>query len=106
MRETGLVVGALVAAGLLSWLSGFVARKAARRQRGGEFFLKLHKECHRAWTVTLFVLALLIAVPKPQEVHHALVLGLIGALAWLAVNGTSLAGKRCQSHGPARQSSQ
>lgn len=97
MRAILVVVASLAAAGLVSWLSDFGLRRAARG-RFAPFLTRLHTSARRPWTVLLFVGALLLAYPLTdltgaayEIIRHVLVIVLIGAVAWLAIRLLSIA---------------
>ncbi|MEV0457056.1 mechanosensitive ion channel family protein [Catellatospora methionotrophica] len=91
LRAVVVVAAALLAALLAGWLSAVVVRRVGRR-RYRRFLEHLSQACRRPWRALLVVVALLVALPLTdlagsarEMVHHALVIALIGASAWLAV---------------------
>ncbi|MFD0597703.1 hypothetical protein ACFQZ4_39920 [Catellatospora coxensis] len=91
MRAAIVVTAALLAAVVIGWLSRLVVRLLGRR-RYRRFLEQLSQACRWPFRAVLVVVALLIALPFSQLagpareiVHHALVIALIGASAWLAV---------------------
>ncbi|MEU8080544.1 mechanosensitive ion channel family protein [Catellatospora citrea] len=91
LRAVVVVTAALLAAMVAGWLSALVVRRIGRR-RYRRFMEQLSQACRRPWRAMLVVVALLVALPftdltgsAREMVHHALVIALIGASAWLAV---------------------
>ena len=88
-----LMVGAAAAAILAGWLSGFIIRRAARRQRYRSFLTQVYRYCRRPWSALLFVVAMFVALPWSglaapplgRTIEHGLLLAIIFVAAWLVV---------------------
>jgi small-conductance mechanosensitive channel len=90
-----IFVGACAAGAALGWLSGAVMRWLGRRH---PFLVTVHARCHRPWTATLMVVAAVCVLPAARLdpvvtgwLRHALTIGLIVSLTWLAVCVTHVA---------------
>lgn len=91
MRAAIVVTAALLAAVVIGWLARLVVRLLGRR-RYRRFLEQLSQACRWPFRAVLVVVALLVALPfsrlagaAREVVHHALIIALIGASAWLAV---------------------
>jgi small-conductance mechanosensitive channel len=96
LRVVGVLAAAVAAGWLGGWLSHITVGWLGRHSRKRAWLLdRLHRSCHRAWTAVLIVVALNVAVPLAEDAgmphsvadvaEHALLLALIGAVAWLVV---------------------
>lgn len=89
-RPTLALLGTLVGAAALGWLTGRGMLLAARWARR-PFLRRAHERCHVAWMATLVSASELAAVGSaglPPELaaplRHGLVIATIGAVSWLA----------------------
>ncbi|MDT5027056.1 MAG: hypothetical protein QOE61_3482, partial [Micromonosporaceae bacterium] len=88
-----ITVGAAATAIFAGWLSGFIIRRAARRQRYRSFLTQVYRHCRRPWSALLFLVAMFVALPwsglaTPQlgrTIEHGLLLAIICVAAWLVV---------------------
>ncbi|MEZ0579496.1 mechanosensitive ion channel family protein [Nocardioides sp. MH1] len=89
---TVLLLGTLVGAVAIGWLSARAVLVAARVTRR-PFLERIHDRCHRSWLATLVTVGELSAVRSaglPAEVErplgHLLVIATIGAVSWLVAS--------------------
>ncbi len=88
-HTTLVLLGTLLAAVGIAWLSGRLALLASRLARR-PFLRRAHDRCHRAWLATLVAVGELSVVRTaglPEDVEqplrHVLVIATIGAISWL-----------------------
>ena len=91
-RTSLVLLGTLVGAAAIGWLSGRAVLVAARLTRRPPL-QRLHDRCHRSWLATLVTVSELSAVRSadlPPDVErplaHLLVIATIGAISWLVAS--------------------